>query len=62
MSFDCGGTFILSELENERHISSPNYPNIPPPYSECFWIISAPPGESLRLDFEERFDITESPE
>uniref|UniRef100_A0A1Y1LNZ2 Cubilin n=1 Tax=Photinus pyralis TaxID=7054 RepID=A0A1Y1LNZ2_PHOPY len=57
-SNNCGGTIALSKYYNTTTISSPNYPNIPPSFSECFWIIIAPQGESLRVDFVERFDLT----
>ncbi|KAJ8923869.1 hypothetical protein NQ315_010451 [Exocentrus adspersus] len=58
ISAECGGEVILSYLDNSTEINSPNYPNIPFPHSECSWIIRGPPGESLRIDFEERFDLT----
>ncbi|KAK5640278.1 hypothetical protein RI129_011089 [Pyrocoelia pectoralis] len=58
MSSNCGGSIVLSKYYNATTISSPNYPNIPPPFCECLWTIMAPPGESLRVDFVERFDIT----
>ncbi|XP_071057045.1 cubilin homolog [Onthophagus taurus] len=60
VSFDCGGKLILTEFENSTIINSPNYPNIPQPHIECIWIIRAPPGESIRFDFLERFDLTNS--
>ncbi|KAJ8936435.1 hypothetical protein NQ318_015581, partial [Aromia moschata] len=58
VSFACGGEFTLSPFDTSIQISSPNYPNIPPPYTECMWVIRAPPDRSLRLDFLERFDLT----
>ncbi|KAG5893860.1 hypothetical protein JTB14_005469 [Gonioctena quinquepunctata] len=60
MSSSCGGEIILSVYDNQTEISSPNYPNIPSPHIECQWLIRSPPGESLRIDFLERFDITMS--
>lgn len=60
-SLSCGGTIALSRFENQTFVTSPNYPNIPQPYTECFWTITAPPGKRMRLDFVERFDLTESP-
>ncbi|XP_060536860.1 cubilin [Cylas formicarius] len=58
---ECGGQIILSAFDNFTEISSPNYPNIPTPHTECIWIIRAPAGEILRIDFEERFDLTNDP-
>ncbi|KAF5282685.1 hypothetical protein FQA39_LY17492 [Lamprigera yunnana] len=60
VSQNCGGLIMLSDKSKETTISSPNYPNIPPPFTECYWTIRAPPGESLRVDFLERFDVTAS--
>lgn len=54
----CGGEILLSSLDNSTEISSPNFPNIPLPHTECYWMIRAPPEESLRIDFEDRFDLT----
>lgn len=56
----CGFTVTLSKTSNKTLISSPNYPNIPPPHSECEWIIMVPNGEIVKADFENRFDITTS--
>ncbi|KAH0568173.1 hypothetical protein KQX54_019308 [Cotesia glomerata] len=57
IGLDCGGTF---RLKDRMEFSSPSYPNIPPPFSECFWTFMAPPGERLSLHFIERFDLTYS--
>lgn len=54
---ECGTT---SKLDTDQHwevFSSLNYPNPPVPFSECVWIFSAPPGEILRVDFTDRFDL-----
>ncbi|XP_023016013.2 cubilin [Leptinotarsa decemlineata] len=58
ISASCGGEIILSPYDNHTEISSPNYPNIPQPHIECQWIIRSPPGELLRIDFQDRFDLT----
>ncbi|XP_057337332.1 cubilin-like isoform X2 [Microplitis mediator] len=57
VGLDCGGVF---NLENRMEFSSPNYPNIPPPYSECFWTFMAPAGTRLSIHFIERFDLANS--
>ncbi|XP_050497170.1 cubilin-like [Diabrotica virgifera virgifera] len=61
VSAKCGGNIILSSYDNFTEISSPNYPNIPNPHIECNWRITAPLGEILRIDFEDRFDLTNKP-
>jgi cubilin len=58
----CGGRTLLSADNNLTVIMSPHYPNIPPPHTECEWIIMAPAGERLHLEFVERFDISYSEE
>ncbi|XP_044726579.1 cubilin-like [Chrysoperla carnea] len=60
ISQSCGDTIVLSKWNNVTNISSPNYPEIPHPYTECEWIIRAPPGEALSINFLERVDITYS--
>ena len=39
---DCGGSTILTDDFNTTTISSPNFPIIPTPHSECVWTILAP--------------------
>jgi cubilin len=58
----CGGRILLSAGDSSTVIMSPRYPNVPPPHTECEWIIMAPAGERLHLEFVERFDITYSQE
>ncbi|KAJ8930431.1 hypothetical protein NQ314_016757 [Rhamnusium bicolor] len=60
ISASCGGEIVLTQFDKSAEISSLNYPNIPPPHSECSWLIRGTPGESFRVDFEERFDLTNS--
>lgn len=55
----CGNSITLSPYgQSFAVIESPNYPNVPKSHIECDWIIHAPPGEILRVDFEDRFDLT----
>ncbi|KAJ8727244.1 hypothetical protein PYW08_015641 [Mythimna loreyi] len=56
-NFECGSTTSLTDDHNWEVINSPNYPSVPVPYSECEWVFTGPPGEILRLDFIERFDL-----
>uniref|UniRef100_A0A1B0D3H0 Uncharacterized protein n=1 Tax=Phlebotomus papatasi TaxID=29031 RepID=A0A1B0D3H0_PHLPP len=60
VSLSCGGTIHLTEYINSTVITSPNYPNIPHPHTECVWLFFAPNGESMKIDFLERFDLTKS--
>lgn len=59
IAVNCDARITLSTLDNVTTISSPNYPNIPLPHTECKWTISALPGESIQIDFVERFDLTD---
>lgn len=56
----CDYRFTLTEDQREINISSPNYPNIPNPYTMCTWIIMAPPGDRIKIDFIGIFDLTSS--
>ncbi|KAG7199007.1 hypothetical protein KM043_013159 [Ampulex compressa] len=60
VNMDCGGEYALTEYDNKWEISTPNYPNIPPPYAECFWKILAPAGDRISIHFIERFDLSNS--
>lgn len=60
VSLDCDETIILTYNQNNKTISSPNYPNIPNSHIECIWGIKAPNGELIRIDFVERFDLTKT--
>ncbi|XP_044011009.1 cubilin [Aphidius gifuensis] len=60
IGMECGGRYELTKINNKIEFSSPNYPNIPSPYSECFWTFMAPPGERLTIHFIDRFDLTTS--
>ncbi|KAF7287446.1 hypothetical protein GWI33_001415 [Rhynchophorus ferrugineus] len=59
--FECGGQITLSSTDNFTEITTPKYPNIPDPHTQCIWVITGIRGEILRVDFEERFDLTSSP-
>lgn len=59
----CSGHIVLEEgpgNNSERLISSPNYPNLPNPHSECVWRISAPPHHRIAVQFIGNFDLTAS--
>ncbi|KAH8397987.1 hypothetical protein KR222_008302, partial [Zaprionus bogoriensis] len=54
----CSGNIRLDESTPERLISSPNYPNLPNPHSECVWRISAPPEHRIALEFLGNFALS----
>ncbi|XP_072933024.1 cubilin-like [Epargyreus clarus] len=56
-NIECGGTSTLDSIHNSEIISSPNYPYVSVPFTECVWVFVAPPGEILKVDFIERFDL-----
>ncbi|VVC99646.1 unnamed protein product [Leptidea sinapis] len=56
----CGVTSILDTDHSWETIHSPNYPSVPMPYSECIWSFTGPPGDILRIDFIDRFDVDKS--
>ncbi|EZA59389.1 Cubilin [Ooceraea biroi] len=58
VSMNCGTDFTLTNKQNNWEITTPNYPNIPPTYSECTWKVSAPTGDRISIHFPERFDLS----
>ncbi|XP_010605410.1 cubilin [Fukomys damarensis] len=60
-SLACGGYIYIHDDDSTGYVTSPNYPNSYPPHADCVWIISAPPGKSIRVQFEDQFDIAETP-
>nr|XP_023417709.1 cubilin [Cavia porcellus] len=59
-SLACGGNIYIHDADPTGYVTSPNYPNNYPPNTDCVWIISAPPTKSVRLQFEDQFDIRET--
>ncbi|XP_063636066.1 cubilin-like [Cydia splendana] len=55
-NIECGVTSKLDAVHRWEVFSTPNYPSIPIPYSECVWVFSGPVGEILRIDFSD-FDL-----
>lgn len=51
---------MLSISNPYEIITSPNYPNIPQPHSECIWTIRVPNGEAVIIKFEDNFDVSTS--
>ncbi|CAJ0951760.1 unnamed protein product, partial [Mesorhabditis belari] len=53
---DCGG--VLGVTEKGIQISSPHYPEAFPKNTECFWLLKAPIGSTILLNFgDEIFDF-----
>uniref|UniRef100_A0A182INM1 Uncharacterized protein n=1 Tax=Anopheles atroparvus TaxID=41427 RepID=A0A182INM1_ANOAO len=53
VSVECGGNVVLNSQYTKTEVMSPNYPDVPPPHSECFWSFLAPAGELLQAQFVE---------
>ncbi|KAJ8670094.1 hypothetical protein QAD02_001353 [Eretmocerus hayati] len=61
LSHDCGGRFTLSAKDNpQEELSSPNYPNIPSPHTECIWTFMSTDEHRLSIHFMDRFDLASS--
>ncbi|XP_029048305.2 cubilin isoform X2 [Osmia bicornis bicornis] len=58
VNMNCGGEFVLTSKQKSWEISTPNYPNIPSPDSECTWTALAPNRERITIHFINRFDLT----
>jgi cubilin len=52
-SINCGGQIDLNDVYNITQITSPSYPNIPPPHIECIWRVVAPSGERISVNIED---------
>ncbi|XP_055601686.1 cubilin homolog [Uranotaenia lowii] len=52
IGLQCGGRIILQRT-NSTVITSPNFPEVPHPHSECVWTIMAPAGETMKFEFEQ---------
>ncbi|XP_054274028.1 cubilin-like isoform X2 [Macrosteles quadrilineatus] len=61
VDYDCRHEIKLGTMTNFS-ISSPNYPQPPStPHITCTWVVTAPPGEAVTLDFVNRFDLKYAP-
>ncbi|TNN61134.1 Cubilin [Liparis tanakae] len=49
----CGGFIELNDGDPPGYITSPNYPQNYPQNVDCIWVVSAPNGEAVQIDFEE---------
>ncbi|XP_073838456.1 cubilin homolog [Musca autumnalis] len=54
---ECNEEYRLIPEAPAINISTPNYPNVPQPHSECEWRIVAPRGELIDIKFLPGFDM-----
>ena len=46
----CGPADIfLDDSQDQVYLTTPRFPNTPPPHSECVWLIHAPRGKTIQL-------------
>ncbi|XP_043658315.1 cubilin homolog [Drosophila teissieri] len=63
LRYTTSGRIRLSAATDEvQYISSPYYPNLPHPHSECIWIVEAPPEHRIMLHFNGAFDLLDATE
>ncbi|MBZ3891922.1 Cubilin [Sciurus carolinensis] len=60
-SLACGGNIYIHDADSAGYVTSPNYPGNYPQHADCIWIIAAPPGKAIRLQFEDQFNIEATP-
>lgn len=60
-SLACGGNIYIHGADSDGYVTSPNYPANYPQHAECIWILEAPSGQSIQLQFEDQFNIEETP-
>jgi len=57
ISVTCGGHLTLTNTINSGFFMSPNYPAFHPHNVDCTWVITAPAGTQVQVDFVGDFDI-----
>ena len=46
----CGSADIfLDDSQDQVDLTTPRFPNTPPPHSECVWLVHAPRGKTIQL-------------
>ncbi|XP_017081199.1 cubilin homolog [Drosophila eugracilis] len=50
---ECNGEIQLTQNAPKFVVTSPGYPYLPHPHSECTWLVLAPMGESIAVNFDE---------
>ena len=57
----CGGNIYIHNADSTGYVTSPNHPDHYPQHADCIWLIAAPPGKLIRLQFEGQFSIEVTP-
>ncbi|XP_004605400.2 cubilin [Sorex araneus] len=60
-SLACGGNLYIHDVQSSGYVTSPNHPNNYPQHADCIWLIAAPPGKLIKLQFEDQFGIEVTP-
>ncbi|KAM7237074.1 hypothetical protein CapIbe_011318 [Capra ibex] len=60
-SLACGGNIYIHNADSTGYVTSPNHPDHYPQHADCIWLIAAPPGKLIRLQFEGQFGIEVTP-
>nr|XP_036671656.1 cubilin homolog [Drosophila suzukii] len=55
---ECNGEIQLTQQAPNYVVTSPRYPYLPHPHSECTWLIMAPAGETIAANFDEPFELS----
>ncbi|EDV51468.2 cubilin homolog [Drosophila erecta] len=55
---ECNGEIQLTKLAPNYTIMSPGYPYLPHPHAECTWLVMAPVGETIAVNFDEHFELS----
>lgn len=54
---ECNAEIKLTHEVSSANITTPRYPNVPNPHTDCNWIVIAPPGETLKIEFLDHFSM-----
>ncbi|XP_036916668.1 cubilin [Sturnira hondurensis] len=60
-SLACGGHIYIHDADSVGYVTSPNHPDNYPQHADCIWLIAAPPGKLIKLQFEDQFNIEVTP-
>ncbi|KAM5338742.1 cubilin [Glossophaga mutica] len=60
-SLACGGHIYIHDADSVGYVTSPNHPDHYPQHADCIWLIAAPPGKLIKLQFEDQFHIEVTP-
>uniref|UniRef100_A0A452U8T7 Cubilin n=1 Tax=Ursus maritimus TaxID=29073 RepID=A0A452U8T7_URSMA len=60
-SLACGGNIYIHDMDSAGYVTSPGHPDNYPQHADCTWLLAAPPGKLIRLQFEDQFNIEETP-